>query len=53
MGPEGFEPSTNGLKGRYSTAELQAHKTFILPAKRYIPVGFSRSRRGSGKIDPT
>ncbi len=24
VGPEGFEPSTNGLKGRCSTAELQA-----------------------------
>lgn len=24
VGPEGFEPSTNGLKGRCSTAELRA-----------------------------
>ncbi len=25
MSPEGFEPSTNGLKGRCSTTELRAH----------------------------
>ena len=26
VGPEGFEPSTNGLKGRCSTPELRAHQ---------------------------
>lgn len=25
MSPEGFEPSTNGLKGHCSTTELRAH----------------------------
>lgn len=27
VGPMGFEPMTNGLKGRCSTAELQAPDT--------------------------
>ena len=29
VGPVGFEPTTNGLKGRCSTAELQAQPELI------------------------
>ncbi len=36
VGPEGFEPSTNGLKGRCSTAELQTRSGSKLYLKRGV-----------------
>jgi hypothetical protein len=54
VGPEGFEPSANGLKGRCSTAELQAPRGKMYhtnPGVRDEPTSLRRCRTSTLKAE--